>query len=268
MSAKPSYIAEEAARLKAAYKARKKVDPSLTQDKIADHFNWSGQSAVSQYLNGRIPLNLTALMGFASLLKFRPSDVSPRLVEPGSSLDKIVPTDEWHTAQAESLPDASAVRHPAMGPVEAWDDGTPLGPDEVEIPFFKEVELAAGLGSTVRIENHGRKLRFGKRTLQSKQIQPCQAACVTVAGNSMEPVLPDGCTVAVDTGATAIQDGKMYAIDHAGQLRVKLLYSLPGGGLRIRSYNDEEYPDERYEASYVREHIRIIGKVFWYAVLL
>ena len=28
----------------------------------------------------------------------------------------------------------------------------------------------------------------------------------------------------------------MYAFDHDGQLRVKLLYRLPGGGLRIRSF--------------------------------
>ncbi|MCY1297396.1 HTH-type transcriptional regulator PrtR [compost metagenome] len=60
----------------------------------------------------------------------------------------------------------------------------------------------------------------------------------------------------------------MYAIDHAGELRVKVLYRLPGGGLRIRSYNDAEYPDERYDAEYVEHNIRIIGKVFWYSVLL
>lgn len=60
----------------------------------------------------------------------------------------------------------------------------------------------------------------------------------------------------------------MYAIDHDGQLRVKLLYRIPGGGLRLRSYNDAEHPDERYDKDYVEQHIRVIGKVFWYSVLL
>lgn len=153
-------------------------------------------------------------------------------------------------------------------PIEIWDDETPLGPDEVELPFFKEVELSAGKGSEVMLETGGRKLRFGRRTLQRKGVSPEAAACAPVTGNSMEPVLPDGSTVGIDTAANHVQDGKMYALDHSGQLRVKLLYKLPGGGLRLRSYNVDEHPDERYENDYVRDHIRIIGKVFWYSVLL
>ncbi|MNL19572.1 HTH-type transcriptional regulator PrtR [compost metagenome] len=118
------------------------------------------------------------------------------------------------------------------------------------------------------LETNGRKLRFGKRTLQRKNIDPEAAGCVPVTGNSMEPVLPDGSTVGVDTACVSVQDGKMYALDHDGLLRVKLLYRQPGGGLRLKSYNEVEHPDERYDGTYVNEHIRIIGKVFWYSVLL
>lgn len=265
MSQKPEYIAEEAARLKAAYQARKKVLPNLTQEQIAHMFNWSGQSAVSQYLNGRIPLNLKALLGFSSVLGVHPSDISPRLVPPDSKL--AVTIDELKQGIVRDIEQPSPAFAEAV-PVEVWDDNTPLAEDEVELPFFKEVELSAGNGSEVMLETSGRKLRFGKRTLQRKQINSEAAACVSVSGDSMEPVLPHGCTVAIDTQATQVQDGKMYAIDHAGQLRVKVLYRLPAGGLRVRSYNEAEYPEERYEASYVAENIRIIGKVFWYSVLL
>lgn len=154
------------------------------------------------------------------------------------------------------------------GGMEAWDDETPLAPDEIELPFYKEVELSGGKGSTVVLQSTGRKLRFGKYSLRKKNIDPASAACVTVNGNSMEPVLPDGSTVGVDTSARAIKDGDMYAFDHDGQLRVKLLYRLPGGGLRVRSFNSDEHPDERYEAQDVAEHINVIGRVFWYSVLL
>ncbi|MCY1360467.1 HTH-type transcriptional regulator PrtR [compost metagenome] len=265
MSEKPDYIAEEAARLKAAYRARKKVDPSLTQELIAHTFNWSGQSAVSQYMNGHIPLNLQALLGFASLLGVHPSSISPRLVPPNSELAVAIDEvkrgiDPSHRIGRDALEDAA--------PLEVWDDGTPLADDEVELPFFKEVELSAGKGSEVMLESSGRKVRFGKRTLQKKQIDSAAAACVSVSGDSMEPVLPNGCTVAINTNSRVVQDGSIYAIDHAGELRVKVLYRLPGGGLRIRSYNDAEYPDERYDAEYVEHNIRIIGKVFWYSVLL
>ncbi|MNJ68152.1 HTH-type transcriptional regulator PrtR [compost metagenome] len=91
---------------------------------------------------------------------------------------------------------------------------------------------------------------------------------MTVSGNSMEPVLPDGSTVGVNTGATSIIDGKMYAIDDAGQLRVKTLYRIPGGGIRLRSFNREDHPDEEYSAEQIASSdIRVIGKVFWSSVL-
>lgn len=155
-----------------------------------------------------------------------------------------------------------------LGPIDAWDDDTPLDEDEVYVPFLKEVELSAGSGRTVVEQSHKQKLRFGKLTLRKQGVQPDDAVCVTVSGNSMEPVLPDKSTVGVDQGSTAVVDGKMYAIDHDGQLRVKTLYRLPGGGIRMRSFNRDEHPDEEYTAQEMAEqNIHIKGKVFWSSVL-
>ena len=150
--------------------------------------------------------------------------------------------DAHERGQANAGPNASW-----LGAVESWDDETPLDADEIELPFYKEIELSGGKGSTVILQTGGRKLRFGKYTPAQEEHRSASAACVTVSGNSMEPVLPDGSTVGVDTSARTIKDGDMYAFDHDGQLRVKLLYRLPGGGLRIRSFNSDEHPDERYE---------------------
>ncbi|KAA0975722.1 helix-turn-helix transcriptional regulator [Pseudomonas sp. ANT_H12B] len=156
-----------------------------------------------------------------------------------------------------------------LGPIDVWDDDTPLDDDEVYVPFLKEVELSAGSGRTAVHQSHKQKLRFGKMTLRRQNVQPSEAVCVTVNGNSMEPVLPHGSTVGVDQGCTTITDGKMYAINHGGQLRVKTLYRLPGGGVRMRSYNREEHPDEEYTAEeMIAKEIILIGKVFWYSVLL
>jgi phage repressor protein C with HTH and peptisase S24 domain len=76
--------------------------------------------------------------------------------------------------------------------------------------------------------------------------------------------LPDGSTVGVDRSDTQIRDGKLYALDHDGMLRVKQVHRLPGGGLRLVSFNDE-YPDEEYTVDQVAEAIRVIGRVFWSA---
>jgi phage repressor protein C with HTH and peptisase S24 domain len=153
------------------------------------------------------------------------------------------------------------------GGFETWGSNSPLGDDEVEIPFYMEVELAAGAGIVDCREYQGPKLRFAKSTLKRQGVNSDHAACVKVNGNSMEPVLPNGSTVGVDTAHTEIVDGKMYAINHDGMLRVKMLYKLPGGGLRLRSYNLDEYPDERLDADQLKQ-VKVIGKVFWYSVLI
>ncbi|MFK3922123.1 S24 family peptidase [Pseudomonas fulva] len=165
---------------------------------------------------------------------------------------------------------ASPVSNATMlGPISVWDDETPLEDDEVYVPFLKEVELSAGSGRTMIEESSTRKLRFGKMTLRNQGVQFDQAVCVTVHGNSMEPVLPDGSTVGVDRSSTEVKDGKMYAIDHGGELRVKTLYRMPGGGLRFRSFNQDEHPDEEYTSQQLAESgISVLGKVFWYSVLL
>lgn len=51
----------------------------LTQQKVADDFGWSNQSAFNQYTSGRIPLNLKVLIGFARYFDCDPADISPTL---------------------------------------------------------------------------------------------------------------------------------------------------------------------------------------------
>lgn len=155
-----------------------------------------------------------------------------------------------------------------FGRMDAWDSNTPLDEDEVELPLFREVELAAGAGQTQVVENHGAKLRFAKSTLARAGVEQEQAACAFVRGNSMEPVMPDGTCVGVNTGDTAIRDGEIYAIDHDGMLRVKYLHRKPGGGIKIVSQNANEHATEEYSAQEVIDNdIRIIGRVFWWSVL-
>lgn len=153
------------------------------------------------------------------------------------------------------------------GHMDAWDSDTPLDEDEVELPLFREVEVAAGGGRTEVIENHGAKLRFARSTLARAGVDPENAACATVKGNSMERLIPDGTTIGVDAGSKEVRDGEIYAMDHDGMLRVKYLYRLPGGGLKIVSENSAEHPPEHYSAEEVADKIRIIGRVFWWSVL-
>jgi phage repressor protein C with HTH and peptisase S24 domain len=153
--------------------------------------------------------------------------------------------------------------------INVWDDETPLDVDEVSVPFLREVELAAGSGRFVIEESSNASLRFGKRSLRNNGVQFDHAKCVTVRGNSMLPVLRDGATVGVNVGKSAIGDivdGDLYAINHNGQLRVKQVYRLPSG-IRLRSFNRDEHPDEDYTFQQIQEEqIAILGHVFWWGM--
>lgn len=153
-----------------------------------------------------------------------------------------------------------------IGDISPWDDNTPLDDDEVEVPFFKEVELAAGNGKTEVIELTDRKLRFSKRTLRDAGVNAKDVACAKISGNSMERLIIDGATIGIDTSEKNIIDGEIYAFDHDGMLRVKYLYRMPGGAVRLRSENAEEHGDEIIPFEKL-DKLRILGWVFWWSVV-
>ena len=153
-----------------------------------------------------------------------------------------------------------------FGGLDVVDDELALSDDEVNVPFIKEFDMPGGPGRTEVGEFLLQKQRFAKSTLKKSGVPVLAAYCLIITGDSMEPVLPDGATLAIDSSRCAIRDGELYAIDHAGVLRVRVLYKMPGGGLRLRSYNDAEWPDENYTPEEARA-IKVLGRVFWWEVL-
>lgn len=152
-----------------------------------------------------------------------------------------------------------------LGKIDEWDNDTPLSEDDCEAPLYKEIKLSAGNGFADDIEDYnGYKLRFSRNTLRKHGINPADVVCVMADGDSMGPVFPSGATLGIDTGSKTIRDGQIYAINHGGLLRTKILHKLPDNKVRIRSYNQAEYPDE--EASL--DDLSVIGRVFWWSVMV
>lgn len=86
MPAKPLSAIQraDATRLKAFFKmwqlAKKKKGEPWSQEDVSDEFEF-GQSALSQYLNGNIPLNADVLLKFSRVLGVPPASISPSIVE-------------------------------------------------------------------------------------------------------------------------------------------------------------------------------------------
>lgn len=97
----PPHVAEEAAHLKACYTRWKNAAPKeRTQAVLAEELGWQSQGTVSQYITGKLELNLEALLRFAAVLDFDPKRVSPRLI------DAYFPDARWSDAKEDQPVDA------------------------------------------------------------------------------------------------------------------------------------------------------------------
>lgn len=155
-----------------------------------------------------------------------------------------------------------------FGELSIWDETTPLADNEVALPLYRDFETVSEIGrSVVQIDND-HKVRFSIYTLKKAGVDPKNATCATNYGNSNHPLILDKATIGIDKGSTKIIDGQVYALEHKGLLRVKFLYRLPTGAIRLRSFNQNEYSDEDYNLDQVMEQrIQIIGRVFWWSTL-
>ncbi|MFJ3166267.1 XRE family transcriptional regulator [Serratia marcescens] len=149
------------------------------------------------------------------------------------------------------------------GTVDAWDGSTPLPEDEVEVPFLKDIELACGDGSYGEDDYNGFMLRFSKATLKRVGAQKGSVLCFPAHGNSMEPLIPEGSTVAINLLDKKIVDGKVYAINQDGWKRLKALHRSGPNKVIIRSFNSAEYDDEEADI----DQIEILGRMFWTSTL-
>lgn len=70
---------EDADRLKKAHQLAKRQNPSLSQAQLAFDCGWNTQGAVSQYMTGKIPLNIEALVKLSRALGVKPEQISPKL---------------------------------------------------------------------------------------------------------------------------------------------------------------------------------------------
>lgn len=223
----------------------------MTQGQLARAVNMA-QPTIWRLTSGQAK-GTSRIIDIADALGVRPEwlangdePMRAQAVAPYDSRSNIPPESQW-------------------GTIDVWDSHTPLRDDEVEVPFLKDIEFACGTGRIMNEDHNGFKLRFSKSTLRrvGANSDGSGVLCFPAKGDSMEPFIPDGTTVAVNTNDKRIIDGKIYAISQNGWNRIKLLYQVGPNTVSIRSYNNAEHPVEEKSLS----EVDIIGRVFWWAVL-
>ena len=138
----------------------------------------------------------------------------------------------------------------------------PLDPEGHEHVGIEEVDTTAGAvpGASGADGPVKGKLKFPYPWLRKHGLRAHMCRIIRVAGESMEPTIPDGCSVLIDTAGTELRDGKIYLISSEDELLVRRAIRDPEAGWLPLSDN----PDKRaWPPRPWPEDARILGRVRW-----
>lgn len=199
---------EDAARLKHRFqewqRREKEAGRRSSQEAVSDLLGFN-QSALSQYLNGRIPLNLQALLTFCKVIGADPGEISPRLA--GSV--HLRPTELTREELYKM----------GFKPVRVVDDDDPA---LTRIPKVK-LRLSAGIsGFEVEPEEYdGATTAVPTNWIHRSGFSRDKLIAIHVRGESMEPTIYEGDLIVLNTADTDPVDGGVYAINYEGEPIVK-----------------------------------------------
>lgn len=154
---------------------------------------------------------------------------------------------------------------PSNKGISVWHDDDTIPDGMIAIGYLHDVCGSLGNGYLNEEPAEELQLWFREETLRECNVNPASAKAFVVRGDSMAPDITDGQTIAVDTSATRIFDGEIYAFRKSGELKVKYLFKH-GDGFKAVSRNDDKvrYPDEIYTAKDIEaDNIEIIGQFWW-----
>ena len=116
----------------------------------------------------------------------------------------------------------------------------------------------AGAGAGVLDESRASHIRLDPRWLRSHALDPNLCEVISVSGNSMEPTLPDGCSILVDRGSTDLRDGRLFVVQTGHGLAVGRVRAINENWILVND-NRESAPAPLDPSDVV------IGEVRWTA---
>lgn len=127
----------------------------------------------------------------------------------------------------------------------------------VEVPRL-DLDASAGTGALPASgEGAFDTFRFSRRWLAEQGLDGAQLSAITVAGDSMEPLLNDGDEILVDCSPRPFRDG-IHVVRLGDTLMVKRVAQAGAGRLALLSQN-LAYPPIEVAA----DEVTIIGRVVW-----
>ena len=136
----------------------------------------------------------------------------------------------------------------------------PLDPnwqEHVSIEEFNTVVGAEGMGAEEQIT---RRLKFPHPWLRKHGLRAHTCQIVRVAGEAMEPTVPDGCSILIDVTSTERRDGKIFVVRIRDAVLVRRALHDPEAGWLLYSDNPDKtaWPTQPWP-----KNTTIVGQVRW-----
>ncbi|SDV49790.1 XRE family transcriptional regulator [Chitinasiproducens palmae] len=151
------------------------------------------------------------------------------------------------------------------------DAGAERADDDAEFVgvHVLNVKASAGAGRLVFEESAVGLMAFRTDFLRSMSIARQDAVMMTVQGMSMEPTLPDGSVVLVDTSQTNPRARGVFVVLVDDELMIKRVRVEKNGDLVLTSDNPDKttFPDRKFAAA-GKKLVQIKGRARWFSACL
>jgi phage repressor protein C with HTH and peptisase S24 domain len=227
-----------------------RLHKGMTQEQLGAELNVT-KGNVSGWENGRHEPGYAQLLTIESVTGYR---LTPD-THPAGGIDYPPGVD---------IPAFSRVAR-AMEPIKTWEYDEVMPDGEYAMVPRLDVKLSGGHGHDGAQQldfgfDDGELRAYSADWIRKRRLKPSKLRVLKATGRSMERTIFDGDDLLVDLGNTLIVDGAVYALWYEGSERVKRLFRIPGGGLRISSDNKDEFPEIVLGPEYLG-HVYIIGRV-------
>ena len=259
---------------------RARMESGLTQEQVGERAGLA-RNSISRYESGsafpsQLAMNMLAALYDKPYEWFfgeedEPQGESGRVNPPESAaqsepdaLDVIVSLGERlqdFSARFDRLETYVRAQAPVQAIAESRTDYDPSNygtPDRSPVRL-SEVASAAGVGAEVYDETPIGLLWFRNDWLLSHSIDPEQSNIISVRGESMEPTLPDGCSILVDRKRREPHEDRIYVMRTEDGLVVKRAGKDAEGDWQIESDNED------WEPMPWSRDTEVIGEVRWVA---
>lgn len=223
-------------------KAQREAGLPSSQEAISELLGFN-QSSLSQYLNGRIPLNIATVSKFANLIGCKVDEISPALA---AEIEKLA-------SPPEPLDPMSMVR--GVTPITT-DEPSAEGLVAVKTVNIRVEAGFPGFEADPVFEDGG-VIHIPRHEVESKNWMPQCLLAIKVRGHSMLPVFAEGDTLVINVADRRLVSGEVYAVNCEGKPVVKQMV-LKAQQWYMHSFNPKFDP-----VPYRTPDSDVIGKVVY-----